>query len=324
MTGTLRRFPVFGPLPWVVGVLNVTPDSFSDGGLWATTEDAVARGRQLVADGAHLVDVGGESTRPGSHRVDVAAEAGRVLPVITELAAEGIVCSVDTTRAVVAAAAIDAGAQVVNDVSGGRADPDMARVVAGAQVPWVLMHWRGHSDLMQDLARYRNVVLDVRDELMRQVDAALAAGVDERALILDPGLGFAKDSAHNWELIDAMPELVGLGLPVLIGASRKRFLGELLRTPDGVLRPPPGRDVATAATSLLAAQSGVWGVRVHEPRPTLDAMLVGSVDGRPGAVPGERKDAADAVPPGPLVTCDGKDFTDRGRYRVGALRPADG
>jgi dihydropteroate synthase len=315
MTGALRRFPVFGSLPWVVGVLNVTPDSFSDGGRWDTTEDAVARGRQLIADGAQLVDVGGESTRPGANRVDVPVERGRVLPVITELAAEGILCSIDTTRAAVAAAAIDAGALLVNDVSGGRADPDMARVVSGAEVPWVLMHWRGHSDVMQHLARYRNVVIDVRDELMGQVDAALAAGVDERALILDPGLGFAKNSAHNWDLIDALPELLDLGLPVLIGASRKRFLGELLRTDDGVLRPPSGRDVATAATSLLAAQAGVWGVRVHEPRPTLDAMLVGTL-GRPLAA----QDQLNAVAPGPLVVHDGRGFTDGGRYRVGALR----
>lgn len=323
MSGTLRRFPVFGPIPWVMGVLNVTPDSFSDGGRWASTDQAVIRGRQLVAEGAHLVDVGGESTRPGSHRVDVAIESARVLPVITELAAEGIVCSVDTTRAAVAAAAIDAGALLVNDVSGGRAEPDMARVVASAQVPWVLMHWRGHSDVMQDLATYRNVVLEVSDELMRQVDAALAAGVDERALILDPGLGFAKNGVHNWDLIDAMPQLVALGLPVLIGASRKRFLGELLRTPDGAPRPPAGRDVATAATSLLAAQAGVWGVRVHEPRPTLDAMLVGSVQRGP-VVPAEHRVRADAVPPCPLVEHDDQDFTDHRQYRVGALRASDG
>ncbi|MDQ2844907.1 MAG: dihydropteroate synthase [Actinomycetota bacterium] len=269
-----RTFPVFGARPWVMGILNVTPDSFSDGGLWDTTETAVARGRQLVADGADIVDVGGESTRPGAHRIDLDTELQRVLPVITELAAAGIVCSVDTTRSAVAAAVLQAGPAIVNDVSGGLADPEMAGVVADAGAPWVLMHWRGHSDVMQREVHYSDVAGEVRDELLARVDAAVAAGVDERSLILDAGLGFAKNGVHNWQLVATQPALVDLGLPVLLGTSRKSFLGALLAADDGSPRPPSQRDVATAATSLLAAQAGVWGVRVHEPRPTRDALAV--------------------------------------------------
>jgi dihydropteroate synthase len=270
-------FPVFGPRPWVLGVLNVTPDSFSDGGLWADTDAAIEHGLQLAADGADIVDVGGESTRPGAHRVDQDTERGRVVPVISALSRHGVACSVDTTRAEVAEAAIGAGAVIVNDVSGGLADPGMAAVVAAARVPWILMHWRGPSDTMDELAHYGDVVADVTAELLGRVDAALAAGVDERSLIIDPGLGFAKDAAHNWQLLVRLHEVVGLGLPVLVGTSRKRFLGQLLagiggtgRTP----RPPSGRDAATAATSLLAAQRGVWGVRVHDARGTRDAFAV--------------------------------------------------
>jgi dihydropteroate synthase len=269
--------PVFGPRPWVLGVLNVTPDSFSDGGLWADTDAAVEHGLQLAADGADIVDVGGESTRPGAHRVDADTERGRVVPVISALSRHGVACSVDTTRAGVAEAAIGAGAVIVNDVSGGLADPGMAAVVAAARVPWILMHWRGPSDTMDDLALYGVVVADVTVELLARVDAALAAGVDERSLIIDPGLGFAKNAAHNWQLLARLPELVGLGLPVLVGTSRKRFLGQLLAGPGGTTgtpRPPSGRDVATAATSLLAAQCGVWGVRVHDARGTRDALSV--------------------------------------------------
>lgn len=257
-----------------MGILNVTPDSFSDGGRWDSAAAAVARGRELVAEGADIVDVGGESTRPGAHRVEPADELTRVLPVITALAAEGICCSIDTTRASVAAAAVAAGAAVINDVSGGLAEPEMARVAADTGAPWILMHWRGHSDRMQDLARYRDVVAEVREELLRQVDLALATGVDRRSLILDPGLGFAKDGDHNLELMRALPDLFPSDLPVLLGASRKKFLGQILADPDGTPRPPAGREVATAATSLLAAQHQVWGIRVHEPRPSLDAIRV--------------------------------------------------
>jgi dihydropteroate synthase len=264
--------PAFARQPWIMGVVNVTPDSFSDGGRFLDTDAAIAHGRQLVADGAHIVDVGGESTRPGAHRVDAATEADRVIPVIRALAAEGIACSVDTSRASVAEAAIDAGVAIVNDVSGGMADPAMARVVADAHIPWILMHWRGPSDVMAQLAHYGDVAIEVRDELLVRVDAAIAAGVNPRSLILDPGLGFAKNADHNWAVLRRLDVLVDLGLPVLIGASRKRFLGELLAGPDGSPRSPDGREVSTAAISMLAAQQGAWGVRVHDVTPTRDVL----------------------------------------------------
>lgn len=269
-----RLVPVSGAEPWVLGVVNVTPDSFSDGGQWFSTDAAVAHGRQLVADGAAIVDVGGESTRPGAHRVDADTECSRAVPVIRALAAEGVICSVDTTRATVAAAALEAGALIVNDVSGGMADPEMAHVVADAQVPWILMHWRGPSDVMAQLAHYHDVVRDVRDELSARVDAALAAGVHHDSLIVDPGLGFAKNADHNWAILRHLDVLVALGMPVLIGASRKRFLGELLVACDGAPRPADGRETATAAVSILAAQAAVWAVRVHDVQATCDAFAV--------------------------------------------------
>lgn len=269
---TPRLLPAFASQPWVMGVVNVTPDSFSDGGRWLSADAAIAHGRRLAADGAAIVDVGGESTRPGAHRVDAATERDRVIPVISALAADGIVCSVDTSRAEVAAAAIEAGVGIVNDVSGGMADPDMVRVVADAQIPWIVMHWRGPSDVMNSLANYGDVAVEVRDELLARVDVALAAGIDARSLILDPGLGFAKDAEHNWEVLRRLDLLVDVGLPVLIGASRKRFLGELLAAADGTPRPADGRETATAAISLLAAQRGVWGVRVHDVTTTRDAL----------------------------------------------------
>ncbi len=267
-------FPAFGSRAWVFGVLNVTPDSFSDGGRWDHTDTAVEHGLKLARDGADVVDVGGESTRPGAHRIDAATEAARVIPVIRALSATGLVCSVDTTRATVAAAALDAGARIINDVSGGLADPDMVRVAAETGAPWILMHWRGHSADMQRHAGYRDVVAEVRTELLRQVDLALAARVDERSLILDPGLGFAKDSGHNWHLLRQLGELTALGLPVMVGASRKRFLGQLLAGRDGQVRPPAEREAATAAVSVLAAAAGAWAIRVHEPLPTRDALVV--------------------------------------------------
>jgi dihydropteroate synthase len=271
--------PAGTPLPRpgrcvVMGVLNVTPDSFSDGGRWAELDAAVRHGLAMVADGADLVDVGGESTRPGADRVDPDEEIRRVLPAVRELAAAGVLVSVDTTRAAVAAAALDAGARMVNDVSGGLADPQMAKVVAAAEAPWVLMHWRGHSRDMQALARYGDVVADVRVELSRQVDVALAAGVEPDRIVLDPGLGFAKTAEHNWALLARLDELVALGYPVLVGASRKSFLGRLLAGPDGRPAPVPERENATVATGVLAAVMGAWGVRVHEVRPTVDAMRV--------------------------------------------------
>ncbi|MFT3716116.1 MAG: dihydropteroate synthase [Gordonia sp. (in: high G+C Gram-positive bacteria)] len=266
----------------VMGVLNVTADSFSDGGRYLEASSAADHGRAMAAAGADIVDVGGESTRPGAHRVDPAVEAGRVVPVIEALSGDGIEVSVDTMRASVAAAAIDAGARYVNDVSGGRADPDMARVVADAGLPWILMHWRPAADAdgdrhfthrVDDAGGYRDVVAEVSGELLGQVDAAVAAGVDPDRIILDPGLGFAKTSDHNWALLHALPTLVGLGFPILVGASRKRFLGSLLADGDGD-RPADQRDVATAAISALAAAQGAWGVRVHDVAASRDAVAV--------------------------------------------------
>ncbi|WP_375487680.1 dihydropteroate synthase [uncultured Jatrophihabitans sp.] len=256
----------------VMGVLNVTPDSFSDGGRFAGVADATAQGLALRAAGADLVDVGGESTRPGAAAVSPADELERVLPVITALAGEGVPLSIDTVHARTAAAALEAGAVLVNDVSGGLADPAMARVVADAGCPWVLMHWRGPSDRMAELARYDDVVVEVRDELSARVDAAVAAGVDAGSLVLDPGLGFAKTAAHNWQLLAHLDALLALGLPLLVGASRKSFLGRLLADDDG-LRPVSGREDATTALTALCAAAGAWGVRVHEVRPSVDAAL---------------------------------------------------
>ena len=258
----------------VMGVVNVTADSFSDGGRYLRTDDAVAHGLELWERGADLVDVGGESTRPGADRVDADVEIARVAPVIRQLSEAGVLVSVDTTRATVADAALEAGAAVVNDVSGGLADPQMAKVVATAGVPWILMHWRGHSKNMTDLAHYGDVVAEVRDELSARVDAALAAGVAADALVLDPGLGFAKQREHDWALLHGLDRLLGLGIPLLVGASRKRFLGALLADRDGNPRPPAGREVATTTVTALAAAAGVWGVRVHDVGRSLDAALV--------------------------------------------------
>ncbi|MFE9954922.1 dihydropteroate synthase [Micromonospora sp. NPDC005299] len=267
--------------PVVMGVLNVTPDSFSDGGRYADLDAAVAHGVRLRAAGADLVDVGGESTRPGADRIDAETEIARVLPVIRELSAAGIPVSIDTSRARVAEAVLTAGADVVNDVSGGLADPDMARVVRDAGCPWVLMHWRGHSREMRDLARYTDVVVDVRAELSRRVDEALAAGVAADRIIVDPGLGFAKTAAHNWELSARLPELVDLGFPLLFGSSRKSYLGRLLADHEGNPRPTAEREAATVATSVLAVAAGAWGVRVHDVRGTADALAVWRATGRP-------------------------------------------
>lgn len=273
-----------------MGVVNVTPDSFSDGGQWFEPDVAIAHGRALVAQGADIVDVGGESTRPGAPRVGTEEELRRVLPVVTALAADGALVSIDTMHADVARAALDAGASIVNDVSGGLADPGMAAVVAAAGVPYVVSHWRGHSDVMDTLATYHDVVTDVIRELTARVDALVAAGVDPGQVILDPGLGFAKPGAANWPILARLDEVVGLGCPVLVGASRKRFLGHLLARahaeagirrwgsadaehgPDPV--PPIERDHATAAVSALAALAGVWAVRVHEVPASLDAVVV--------------------------------------------------
>ncbi|APE32914.1 dihydropteroate synthase [Nocardia mangyaensis] len=259
----------------VMGVVNVTADSFSDGGRYLDPERAIAHGIALYEAGADIVDVGGESTRPGADRVDPAAEIGRVVPVIRGLVAAGVPTSVDTMRSEVAEAALEAGVAVVNDVSGGRADPNMVKVVAAAGVPWILMHWRAGADYRHTgpADHYDDVVAEVRAELAAQVDLAVAAGIAPERLILDPGLGFAKNAEHNWELLAALPELVADGAPILVGASRKRFLGALLADADGP-RPPDGRETATATVSALAATHGAWGVRVHDVRASLDAIAV--------------------------------------------------
>jgi dihydropteroate synthase len=257
-----------------MGVVNVTEDSFSDGGLYLDRDRAVEHGLALAAQGAAIVDVGGESTRPGAIRVDPRVETNRVVGVIKELAAQGITVSIDTMRSEVAAAALQNGASIVNDVSGGRADPKMAPLVAEAGVPWILMHWRSVSEAHpHDIPRYGDVVADVKAELLASVDAAVSAGVDETRLIIDPGLGFAKNVEHNWALLRALPEFVATGIPVLVGASRKRFLGSLLADEAGV-REPAGRETATAVISALAALHGVWGVRVHDVRASVDALRV--------------------------------------------------
>jgi dihydropteroate synthase len=257
----------------VMGVLNVTPDSFSDGGLFIDPDAAVAHGLALAAAGADLVDVGGESTRPGAERIDAVEERRRIEPVVRRLVAAGVLVAVDTTRSEVAAAALAAGAVLVNDVSAGAADPDMVRVVAAARVPYVLMHSRGPSSDMADRASYNDVVGEVAAELRERRDAAVAAGVDPARIVLDPGLGFAKNAAHNWTLLRALPALHALGHPLLIGGSRKAFLGTLLADGDG-FRPTAGREDATAALSALAAAGGAWAVRVHAPRASRDAVEV--------------------------------------------------
>jgi len=258
----------------VMGVVNVTDDSFSDGGLYIDRDRAVEHGLALVAAGAAIIDVGGESTRPGATRVEPRVELDRVIPVIKGLAAHGITISIDTTRAEVAAAALQNGAHIVNDVSGGRADSKMAPLVAEAEVPWILMHWRSISAARpHDIPEYGDIVADVKAELLASVDAATSAGVDAKRLIIDPGLGFAKNAQHNWALLRALPEFVSTGIPVLVGASRKRFLGTLLADEAGV-REPAGRETASAVISALGALHGAWGVRVHDVRGTVDALKV--------------------------------------------------
>jgi dihydropteroate synthase len=256
----------------VMGVINVTPDSFSDGGEYADVDRAVEHGLALLRDGADIPDVGGESTRPGAERVSPEEERQRVEPVVAALAAAGAVVSIDTMRASTAAAALAAGASVVNDVSGGQADPDLPRLVAEAGVPYVVMHWRGHSDRMQEHADYGDVVGEVCDELTKRLDDVLAAGVAPEQTVLDPGLGFAKRAEHNWTLLAHLDRLHALGRPLLVGASRKSFLGSLLGEAEP--RPPAERDDASAAVTVVAAQAGVWAVRVHAVRASADAVRV--------------------------------------------------
>ena len=258
----------------VFGIVNVTPDSFSDGGRHADTDSAVRHGLNLLDAGADVLDVGGESTRPGAARVTETVELARVVPVVEALAAAGAMVSVDTMRAGVAAAALAAGARIVNDVSGGLADPGLLRVVAAAGVPYILMHWRGHSETMQEYAVYTDVVAEVRAELEQRLDAVVAAGVSPEQVVLDPGLGFAKSAEHSWALLGGLPALLSLGRPLLVGASRKAFLGRLLASAPDTPRPVDEREDATTAVTALAAAAGVWAVRVHDPRPSADAVLV--------------------------------------------------
>jgi dihydropteroate synthase len=258
----------------VMGVVNVTPDSFSDGGRWFTPGAAVAHGLALLDDGADLLDIGGESTRPGARRVPVDSELARVLPVVDALVARGATVSVDTTRARVAREAVAHGAAIINDVSGGLADDAMYEVVAQTGAVYVAMHWRGHADVMDTFDDYVDVVTDVRRELADRVAALRAAGVRDDQIVLDPGLGFAKPGASNWPLLARLPELVADGFPVLVGASRKRFLGHLLAHPDGEPAPPLARDGATVSVSALAAAAGAWCVRVHEAKGSADAVRV--------------------------------------------------
>jgi len=276
---TLReRGRVAGLPEWdrcaVMGVVNVTPDSFSDGGQWFDTDLAVKHGLDLVTAGADLVDVGGESTRPGAARVDEAEELRRVIPVVRELAAAGTLVSVDTMRAAVAERAIAEGALLVNDVSGGRADPAMVPAVAAAEVPFVVMHWRGQSIDMNNRAVYTDVVGEVVAELRTSVDRAVAGGIAPERIVLDPGLGFAKDAEHDLALVAHLAALRQLGRPLLVAASRKRFLGRVLAGDGGAPPPARARDAATAAVTAIAAREGAWAVRVHEVRASADAVRV--------------------------------------------------
>lgn len=268
------------PGPVVMGVVNVTPDSFSDGGRWLDPAVAVRRGRELAAAGADIVDVGGESTRPGSRRPSEQEELERVLPVVAALADDGLAVSVDTMRAEVARQSLEAGAAIINDVSGGQADPAMAPLIARTGAPFVLMHWRGLLTDPHEEPHYDDVTAEVCGELTERVEDLLAAGVAREQLVLDPGFGFSKDAGHNWTLLSQLDRVMALGLPVLVGTSRKRFLGRLPARPgaavaaDASPTEPVERDIATAATSLLSAQAGAWAVRVHDVAATRDALAV--------------------------------------------------
>lgn len=269
--------PATGPDPRVMGILNVTPDSFSDGGLWSDPDAAVAHGLEMVAAGADILDVGGESTRPGAERPPTADELDRVLPVISALAAEGCTVSVDTMRAEVARAALGAGARIVNDVSGGLAEPRILDVVAESDATYVAMHWRAHSTQMQRFTGYPDgVVRGVVAELSQRVAAISAAGIDPGRVVLDPGIGFAKTADQNWELLAGLEDLAELGFPLLVGASRKSFLGSLLAGADGTPRAVDGREPAhSALVALVAARAPwLWGLRVHDVRATSDALTV--------------------------------------------------
>ncbi len=254
----------------VMGILNVTPDSFADGGKHLSISSAIKRGEEMIAEGVDIIDIGGESTRPGAARVDEDEELRRVIPVITEIVKLGATVSVDTMRSKVASEAIKAGVRYVNDVSGGLADSKMSSVIASnPQIQYVVMHWRAHSEKMAELASYKDVVSDVRRELATRTEVLVTEGVDPDQMIIDPGLGFAKEPEHNWQLLRGLDRIALLGFPILVGASRKRFLGEIL---DGAST--DDREFATIALTTLLAREGVWGVRTHNVKAHKDAIKV--------------------------------------------------
>ncbi len=253
-----------------MGILNITPDSFADGGKYLSKVDAITQGRRLIAEGADIIDIGGESTRPGAERVSEEMELERVIPVVTELVKDGAVVSVDTMRAEVAKQGITAGATYINDVSGGLADEKMAKLIASnSKVQYIAMHWRGHSKEMQKQAVYENVVTEVKDELDERVTSLLKAGVSPEQIILDPGIGFAKESEHNWQILKSIERFQMLGYPLLVGVSRKRFLGELVNANE-----TDKREAATIALTAELARVKVWAVRTHAVKAHQDAISV--------------------------------------------------
>ena len=254
----------------VMGILNVTPDSFADGGKYLTTKEAVNHGRQLLAEGADIIDVGGESTKPGVDRVSEATELERVIPVIEELLKEGAIISVDTMRSNVAKEAISKGVSYINDVSGGLADEKMLSIIsANPSIQYIVMHWRGHSKVMQQNAVYKDVVKEVKEELDERVTSLINQGVSPEQIILDPGIGFAKEPEHNWEILKNIERFQLLGYPLLIGASRKRFLGELVNANS-----TDDREAASIALTTELARLNIWGVRTHSVKPHRDAIAV--------------------------------------------------
>ena len=247
----------------VMGILNITPDSFADGGKYNNFESAIRRGQEMIAEGVDIIDIGGESTNPGAERITLEEELHRVIPVVRELSQLGIKISIDTMRSEVARKAIDAGASIINDVSGGLADPEMLTTAAGLELPYIAMHWRGHSKDMNSQAVYKDVVSEVIEELQERITASLDAGIKKDNLIIDPGIGFAKDADHNWAIIDSISTFVDLGYPVLVGASRKRFLGG-----DN----PDLREAATIALTQKLSTTGIWAIRVHSVKPHKEVM----------------------------------------------------
>jgi dihydropteroate synthase len=247
----------------VMGILNITPDSFADGGKYNNFESAIRRGQEMIAEGVDIIDIGGESTKPGAERITLEEELERVIPVVRELSQLGIKISIDTMRSEVARKAIEVGASIINDVSGGLADPEMLTTAASLELPYIAMHWRGHSKDMNSQAVYKDVVSEVIEELQERITASLDAGIKKDNLIIDPGIGFAKDADHNWAIIDSISTFVDLGYPVLVGASRKRFLGG-----DN----PDLREAATIALTQRLSTTGIWAIRVHSVKPHKEVM----------------------------------------------------